>query len=148
MTGGRAGVVVIRDGRIALIERHRGDRHYWAVPGGSIEPGETVEEAALREAHEELHADVVVGRLVIEADFPAGTDTPRHQWYFEATVGSDDIRMTGPETDPTRGRGTYEAVWVPLEDLAGLTVLPRPVARAISEHGGNWPAAPVMVSDA
>lgn len=38
--------VVTATGRVALIERRRQGLHYWAVPGGGIEPGESPEEAA------------------------------------------------------------------------------------------------------
>lgn len=47
-----ADVAVIRDGRILLIER-RNPPYGWAVPGGFIEYGESAEDAASRELHEE-----------------------------------------------------------------------------------------------
>ncbi|NKZ03415.1 NUDIX hydrolase [Actinomadura latina] len=75
----RAGVVLcaVEHGgvpSVILIKRaHRGrNAGQWGLPGGRLEPGETPEEAALRELHEEIglaagSADVL-GRL---DDFPA-----------------------------------------------------------------------------
>ncbi|MEA3335891.1 MAG: NUDIX domain-containing protein [Chloroflexota bacterium] len=49
-----AGGVVIDDhGRVLLIERHIDDRHEVRLPKGHVDPGETVEGAALREVCEE-----------------------------------------------------------------------------------------------
>src|SRR5919198_505558 len=55
------GVVVLRDGKVLLIQRGRDPgRGLWAVPGGMVDLGETCREAARREAKEEtgLHVDV------------------------------------------------------------------------------------------
>jgi 8-oxo-dGTP diphosphatase len=46
-----AGGVVVRDGRIAVVHRPRYDD--WSLPKGKLEPGETFEQAALREVEEE-----------------------------------------------------------------------------------------------
>jgi 8-oxo-dGTP diphosphatase len=45
--------------RIVLIER-RDEPHGFAIPGGFVEPGESCEEAAVREAKEETGLDVQV----------------------------------------------------------------------------------------
>ena len=71
----------------AIIRRQQGDtvkifstqRGYgefkggWEFPGGKIEPGETPEQALVREIQEELNVTVQVGRLVdmVEYDYPA-----------------------------------------------------------------------------
>jgi 8-oxo-dGTP diphosphatase len=46
-----AGGVVLRDGRIAVVHRPRYDD--WSLPKGKLDPGETFEQAALREVQEE-----------------------------------------------------------------------------------------------
>ena len=47
------------DGRVLLAERPAGRAYagYWEFPGGKIEPGETPEEALIRELDEELGID-------------------------------------------------------------------------------------------
>jgi 8-oxo-dGTP diphosphatase len=46
-----AGGVVARDGRILLVHRPRYDD--WTLPKGKLDPGESFEDAALREVEEE-----------------------------------------------------------------------------------------------
>jgi 8-oxo-dGTP pyrophosphatase MutT (NUDIX family) len=46
-----AGGVVLRDGRVAVVHRPRYDD--WSLPKGKLDPGESSEEAALREVEEE-----------------------------------------------------------------------------------------------
>ena len=56
-----ARLLVLDDQQRVLLFRH-GDGHgreFWATPGGGVEPGETLEQAARREALEELGASDV-----------------------------------------------------------------------------------------
>lgn len=55
-------VVVIDQGRVLLIQRE--DLKIWALPGGAIDPGESVAQAAVREVREETGLEVVLTRLV------------------------------------------------------------------------------------
>jgi 8-oxo-dGTP pyrophosphatase MutT (NUDIX family) len=55
-------VVVIDQGRVLLIQRE--DLKIWALPGGAIDPGESIVQAAIREVHEETGLEVELIRLV------------------------------------------------------------------------------------
>lgn len=52
-------LIEYRDQGIILIER-RNEPHGWALPGGFVDEGETVEHAAIREAKEETSLDVTL----------------------------------------------------------------------------------------
>lgn len=57
----RAQCIVTR-GRLILMAKHsQGGLEWWCLPGGGVEPGETPEQAALRELGEECG---VIGRIV------------------------------------------------------------------------------------
>ncbi len=51
---------------------HGAYKDWWEFPGGKIEPGETPEEALIREIQEELGVDVVIDESLI----PVGYDYP------------------------------------------------------------------------
>lgn len=55
-------VVVIERGQVLLIQRQ--DLKIWALPGGAIESGESVAQAAIREVREETGLEVELTRLV------------------------------------------------------------------------------------
>ena len=64
---------VIRDeaGRMLLILRgHEPGKGLWSIPGGRIEPGESDEQAVLREVREETGLEVSCGRFLGTAELP------------------------------------------------------------------------------
>lgn len=62
--------VIIRDGQVFATQRGYGEwKGWWEFPGGKIESGETPQEALHREIHEELAAEISVGKLLTTVDY-------------------------------------------------------------------------------
>ncbi len=56
--------VVVRDTQGRLLMIRRTDNNYWSIPGGGVEPGESVREAAIREVAEETGLSCDITGLV------------------------------------------------------------------------------------
>jgi 8-oxo-dGTP diphosphatase len=141
----RAAVVILQDEKIALIERQRAGLHYFTCPGGHVETGETPEQAAVREAREELGLDVSIQRLLAEIWW---NNRPQF-YYLVEVVGGKFGSGTGEEMlHPHPKKGTYQPVWVPVEDLPGLPVLPHKFAEMIvNAHRAGWPDPVTVLFD-
>jgi 8-oxo-dGTP pyrophosphatase MutT (NUDIX family) len=77
----RGSVVLLENDRVALIKRKRGSSVVF--PGGGIEKGETPEQAAKREAYEELGVGILVEEHLVKVAFH-GTQyfvSRRNDWW-------------------------------------------------------------------
>ena len=91
-----ASVALIRDGKVLLIKRaYAPYQHLWTLPGGRIEPGETIEQCAIREIMEEIGVTIRNPRPVLVQ--PLGRDGGFRLAVFATTdftgkiVPSDEI---------------------------------------------------------
>src|SRR5215210_2776370 len=96
------GAVVVRDGRALIIKRaHEPRKGEWSLPGGLLELGESLADAARREIKEETSLDIVVGPIIETFDRVHRDDHGRIRYHFvivdfvcwsdrgEAVPGSD-----------------------------------------------------------
>lgn len=90
-------IIEVEDRGIVLIER-KNPPHGWALPGGFVDYGESLEKAAVREAKEETSLDVqLIEQLLTYSD--PGRD-PRHHTISTVFIakasgepkGADDAR--------------------------------------------------------
>lgn len=78
--------IIQHGGKVLATQRGYGEMAGgWEFPGGKIEPGETAEEALVREIREELDVDVAVGRLLTTVDYDYETFHLRMQCFL-ATI--------------------------------------------------------------
>ncbi len=105
---------VIRDasGRLLLIKRgHEPGAGLWSLPGGRIEPGETDEQAVIREIAEETGLAVACGGLLGTARLPGTAGAAIEVRDYRAVVTGGDL-AAGDDADDAR--------WVDTADMAAL----------------------------
>lgn len=64
----RVGVVLLDDQQRLLLLRQN-NRPFWVLPGGTLEPGESLSQCAIRELKEETNLDISIGPLISLGDF-------------------------------------------------------------------------------
>ena len=114
----RAGIVLIQDNKVALIERHRAGLDYFVFPGGGVDEGESPEQAAIREAMEELGVEVVIKQKVAEVKL--GQKSRQIYFLVEQTGGEfgTGIGEEFTDSDPhSPEEGIYIPVWMPINEL-------------------------------
>jgi 8-oxo-dGTP diphosphatase len=120
------GAVAVDDDLILLVRRGRGPAEgVWSVPGGRVEPGETLAEAVVRELHEETGLVGVCEGFVGWAE-RIGEDHHFVILDFSVTILSDP--------DPVAGDDAAEVAWVPLGQVADLELVDG-LAEFLHDHG-------------
>ena len=120
-----AGGLVCNDFHHVLLIFKRGK---WDMPKGRVESGQHLEDAAIREVHEETGLDA--DKLNIQGKLVSSWHTTMHgktrylkktHWYLMNYDGSDD------DTAPQIEEGIVECRWVHLSDLPAYrdSFLPR-----------------------
>ena len=108
----RAAAVLIEDGRILLVRQQVSPERGWSLPGGHVEPGETLEECLLREMQEETGLEVALDRLLYVCDRIEGDSHVVHITFVPRRVGGELGARRPPSAEPIQ-----EARMVPVDSL-------------------------------
>jgi mutator protein MutT len=144
----RAGIVLIKDNKVALIERHRAGLDYFVFPGGGVDAGESPERAAIRETMEELGIEVAILQTVAEIQFGSKS---RQIYFLVEQIGGEFGTGTGEEftdADPDDPQeGTYLPIWMPIDKLSRYTnIYPVDVAKLVVKSvKDGWAQESILV---
>lgn len=126
--------VLIRDGKL-LVQRDKNGTEY-ALPGGHVRIGENSMESLIREYKEETGADIICRRLLwTEESFWSwnGRNTNTIAFYYLIELSDNsDIPDTG-EFVSQKDNCDVVLGWMPVEQIAGLTIYPTFIKEAITD---------------
>ena len=125
----RAGVVLIEDGKVVLIRRENQRGVYFLFPGGGVERGESLHEAAKREALEEMGLEVRIGDLLLCFPFRGTVQFFFVAEYLSGVIGTGNGEEFIRQTPTNR----YEPVWMPLDQIRDQEIFPKEVVEKLLE---------------
>ena len=111
------GAIIIEDSYVLLVKRaHPPLQAQWSIPGGALEVGELVRDAAIREAREETGLTVEPGELLGVYDRIL-RDPEQHVQYHYVLVDFLCRRVAG---DLAAASDASDVRWFRREELAAL----------------------------
>jgi 8-oxo-dGTP diphosphatase len=113
---GRA--LVIHDGKLLLMERWRDGLHYFSIPGGGIEDGETPEQTAVREVAEETTISISIVREVVQLHVG---DIVHHIFLADYLSGTPHLAVDSEESHIAHTHNRFLPDWV---DVAQFSTVP------------------------
>ena len=122
----RAVAVVLREEKLLVMHRRRGGREYAVLPGGGIEEGESVQDAVLRELHEETGLRGRVGDLL-----PVPIESGAPTLYLTVQVDGTELELGGPERERADEQNIYRPAWVPPAEVEALDLVPEGARAAV-----------------
>jgi ADP-ribose pyrophosphatase len=113
------GGVVFKDGGVLLVRRAKPPAFgEWAIPGGSVELGETLKQAVEREVREETGITVRAGEICYTFEAVKRDDNGRVQFHYVII----DLLAEYLSGEPSPASDVTEAAWLTCSDLADRPV--------------------------
>lgn len=105
-------LVVVRRGHRFLLTQERKYGSTWSIPGGRVEPGETLANAAIREVHEETGVPIRLDGILRVEHSPKDANV-RMRVVFSGTPLDDTPPRTTPDDE------SLGAAWLTLDEIRG-----------------------------
>ncbi|MBV7327933.1 NUDIX hydrolase [Chloroflexi bacterium TSY] len=110
----RVQAIVVRNDRVLMVKHRHHDDEWWCLPGGGQEPGESPQQGALRELHEECS---VSGKIIRQTSYVCyGKNDETYTFLVE--IG-DQSPSLGHDPEFLEGEQVLVDVkWLRLADIA------------------------------
>jgi 8-oxo-dGTP diphosphatase len=132
-----ASIAVFREGAVLLARRARPPAEgLFSLPGGLVEPGETLAEAALRELREEVGVEAEITGFIAPVEVIEREVDGRVRRHFVICAHAGRWLFG----EPSPGPECREARWVRPDELATLPTtagLPALLAKTFGQHGAR-----------
>jgi len=115
------GAVVFNGDAVLLVRRaYPPAAGMWAIPGGRVRLGETLQEAAEREIFEETGVVIRAGAPILTFDVIQKDDRGGVEYHYVIV----DMMADYVRGEPRAGDDAVDARWITAEELVGLAVSP------------------------
>jgi 8-oxo-dGTP diphosphatase len=146
--GIRVAAVVAQDDLLLLVRHQKPERApYWVLPGGRLEPGETIPECAEREISEETGLSARFSGLLYVSEFlREGRHTVDITVRMVLEGDEEAVLGTDPEVAPGSEPTLRELRWVGEDELREIELLPSSIkARLLEDAAGGWTANTIYI---
>ena len=126
------GAVVFKDGCVLLVRRGQPPaENLWAIPGGNVEIGETLQEAAEREILEETGVQIRASKPIYTFDVIDRDMAGKVRFHYVIV----DLAAEYVLGEPSPGDDALEARWVSAGEIHNLKVSPATVSLLKNRFG-------------
>lgn len=117
-----ARAITFIDESVLLIERFRKENgvilHYFTIPGGGVEEGESFMDAAVRETMEETCCNIEIVKALETEDFGSGIC----HWFYGKYI-SGTPTLGGEEKERNTKENSYKVVLINMSDIEKINIL-------------------------
>jgi mutator protein MutT len=122
----RAAAIIMHNNALLLMQRRRRGHTFYVFPGGTVESGETTDQAAVREVHEETSIEVQALHVLYNVRILDATSFKDHFFYICSYVtGTPYLPQNSIEWRRMHSEDNYyNPLWVPIELLGSTLIYP------------------------